>query len=126
MNQGNVVLRFDNVCFHYDQNKPILNEASFSVRENAKITIMGQNGAGKSTIFKLILGAAGVKEDITADMTLKPVSGKVHILNKASVGIGLQVMPKRFFEHTVLEYFETAFSEKTYNIEKLIKDVLEV
>jgi len=126
MSQGNVVLRFDQVCFHYDQNKPILNEASFSVRENAKITIMGQNGAGKSTIFKLILGAAGVKEDITADMTLKPISGKVHILNKASIGIGLQVMPKRFFEHTVLEYFETAFTEKKYNIEKLIKDVFEV
>lgn len=126
MDHGNVVLRFDNVCFHYDQNKPILNEASFSVRENAKITIMGQNGAGKSTIFKLILGAAGAKEDITSDMTLKPISGKVHILNKSSVGIGLQVMPKRFFEHTVLEYFETAFTEKTYNIEKLIKDVFEV
>ncbi|MFA5947521.1 MAG: ATP-binding cassette domain-containing protein [Candidatus Gracilibacteria bacterium] len=127
MDHGNVVLRFDEVSFHYDVNKPILNETSFSVRENAKITIMGQNGAGKSTIFKLILGASNsAKEDITQDMTLKPISGKVHILNGASVGIGLQVMPKRFFEHTVLEYFETAFSEKTYNIEKLIKDVLEV
>lgn len=126
MDHGNVVLRFDQVSFHYDANKPILDEASFSVRENAKITIMGQNGAGKSTIFKLILGAAGLKEDITEDMTLRPISGKVSILNKASVGIGLQVMPKRFFEHTVLEYFETAFSEKTYNLEKLVKDVLEV
>lgn len=126
MDHGNVVLRFDKVLFHYDQNKPILNEASFSVRENAKVTIMGQNGAGKSTIFKLILGATSVKEDITSDMMLKPISGDVHILNGASVGIGLQVMPKRFFEHTVLEYFETAFTEKTYNIEKLIKDVLEV
>jgi len=126
MDHGNVVLRFDEVSFHYDANKPILNETSFSVRENAKITIMGQNGAGKSTIFKLILGASGLKKDITADMTLKPTEGKIHILNGASVGIGLQVMPKRFFDHTVLEYFETAFTEKTYNLEKLIKDVLEV
>lgn len=126
MSQNNVVLRFDTVSFHYDRNKPILDEASFSVRENAKITIMGQNGAGKSTIFKLILGATGAKEDVTADMTLRPISGNVHILNGASVAIGLQVMPKRFFEHTVLEYFETAFDEKKYNIEKLIKDVLEV
>lgn len=126
MDHGNVVLRFDKVCYQYDANKPILDEASFSVRENAKITIMGQNGAGKSTIFKLILGAAGVKADISEDMTLKPDYGKVHILNGASVGIALQVMPKRFFEYTVMEYFETAFSEKTYNLEKLIKDVLEV
>ncbi|MFA7686104.1 MAG: ATP-binding cassette domain-containing protein [Candidatus Gracilibacteria bacterium] len=126
MDHGNVVLRFDEVSFHYDANKPILEETSFSVRENAKITIMGQNGAGKSTIFKLILGAAGVKEDEETEMTLKPNSGYVHILNGASVGIGLQVMPKKFFEYTVLKYFETAFSEKTYNLEKLIKNVLEV
>src|SRR5690606_18057360 len=46
--------------------------------------------------------------------------------NKASVGIGLQVMPKKYFELTVKEYFETAFEEKTYNIEKLIKNVFEV
>ncbi len=126
MNHGNVVLRFDNVSFHYDPNKPLMDEVSFSVRENAKITIMGQNGAGKSTIFKLILGAAGVNKDLSADMTLRPTGGKVHILNGASVGIGLQVMPKRFFEHTVLEYFATAFAEKQYNLEKLVKDVLEV
>ncbi len=126
MDHSNVILRFDEVSFHYDANKPILKEASFSVRENAKVTIMGQNGAGKSTIFKLILGATNKKEDITEEMMLKPISGKVHIFNGASVGIGLQVMPKRFFEHTVLEYFKTAFSEKTYNIEKLIKNVLEV
>ncbi len=126
MDHGNVILRFDKVSFHYDATKPILNETSFSVRENAKITIMGQNGAGKSTIFKLILGTAGMKEDMTEDMTLRPISGKVHVLNGASIGIGLQVMPKRFFERTVLEYFETAFLEKTYNLEKLIKTVLEV
>ncbi len=126
MDHGNVILRFDKVSFDYGSNKPILDEASFSVRENAKITIMGQNGAGKSTIFKLILGAAGVKGDITEEMTLRPTSGKVNIFNGASIGIGLQVMPKRFFDHTVLEYFETAFQEKTYNLEKLIKDVLEV
>ncbi|KKQ69256.1 MAG: ABC transporter-like protein, ATP-binding cassette, subfamily F, member 3 [Candidatus Peregrinibacteria bacterium GW2011_GWF2_38_29] len=126
MEHGNVVLRFDKVSFFYDHNKPILSEADFSVRENAKITIMGQNGAGKSTIFKLILGAVDAKEDVAKDMTLKPISGKVNVLNGASVGIGLQVMPKRFFEHTVLEYFKTAFQEVPRNIDKLIKDVLEV
>ena len=58
MSQNNVILRFENLSFHYTEDKPILEEANFSVRENAKITIMGQNGAGKSTIFKLILGVA--------------------------------------------------------------------
>ncbi|MEK7673244.1 MAG: ATP-binding cassette domain-containing protein [Patescibacteria group bacterium] len=114
MDHGNVILRFDQVSFAYDINKPIMVETSFSVRENAKITIMGQNGAGKSTIFKLILGE------------LKPQEGKVHALNGATIGIALQVMPKKFFDNTVLEYFSSAFTEKKYDIEKLIKDVLDV
>ena len=51
------VIRFEDVSFEFGHNKPILDEVSFSVRRGTKITLMGQNGAGKSTIFGLILGA---------------------------------------------------------------------
>ena len=44
---GNVIIRFNKVSFEYGK-KPILNEADFSVREGSKITLMGQNGAGKA------------------------------------------------------------------------------
>ena len=121
MNQGNVILRFDNVSFEYIDDRPILEGASFSVREDAKITIMGQNGAGKSTIFKLVLGAAGIEKE-----TLKPKSGKVHIRDGASIAIATQVMPKEYFDLTVLDYFATAFQNKQYNLEKLVHDVLEI
>lgn len=114
MNHGNVVVSFDEVSFYYDQNKPILSETRFSIRENAKITIMGQNGAGKSTIFKLILGE------------LKPVDGKINLKKGATIAIAMQVIPKKYFDLTVFEYFGTAFREKKYDLEKLIKDVLEV
>ena len=60
-----VVLRFSDVTFEYAERKPVLDEVSFSVRKGAKITLMGQNGAGKSTVFNLIKG------------TLKPKSGKI-------------------------------------------------
>src|SRR3989338_7649310 len=122
MNHGNVIISFDNASFAYEEEKPILDEAGFSVRENAKITIMGQNGAGKSTIFKLIMGTS----NFTDEETLKPTSGKVHIRGGAAIGIGLQVMPKKYFDFTILEYFESAFSEKMYDLERRIKDVLEV
>ncbi len=122
MNHGNVIVRFDNVSFSYTDDKPILEEAHFSIRENAKITIMGQNGVGKSTIFKLILGAVNAKDE----ETLSPTSGKISVTNNASVAIGHQVMPKQFFESTILEYFATAFSEHKYNLEKLVGDVLAV
>ena len=56
MSENNVILRFDGVTYEYVEKKPVLDEASFSVREGSKLTLMGQNGAGKSTMFKLILG----------------------------------------------------------------------
>ena len=113
MSQNNVVIRFENVYFSYGEAKPILDGANFSVRENAKITIMGQNGAGKSTIFKLLSG------------DLRPHSGGVHIRDQASIGIAPQVMDKKFFDHTILEYFAAVFKQKKYNLEKLARDVLE-
>jgi ATP-binding cassette subfamily F protein 3 len=115
-------LRFENATYGYDDDKLILDQANFSVREDAKITIMGQNGAGKSTMFKLILGAAGAQNEETLALS----SGKVHIRDHATIAIANQVMPKKYFPLTVREYFATAFSEHKYNLDKLIKDVFEV
>lgn len=126
MSQGNVIVRFDEVSYSYSLEKKILDKASFSVREDAKITIMGQNGAGKSTIFKLILGAATKLDEGMKDMVLKPSSGSIHIQNGATIGIGLQVMPKKFMDYTVMEYFATAFAEKKHDLERLITNVLKV
>jgi len=58
-----VILRFSNVTFVYGK-KPILSEATFSVRRGAKITLMGQNGAGKSTMFQLIAGGLKILYDL--------------------------------------------------------------
>lgn len=49
------VVRFDNVTFGYDD-KNILNDFSFEIRTGEQVTLSGRTGAGKSTIFKLILG----------------------------------------------------------------------
>ncbi len=111
---GSVILRFQDVVFHYEHNKPILAAANFSVRENAKLTIMGQNGAGKSTIFKLITG------------DLKPNEGSIHIKKGATIGIAKQVIPPADLQKTVGEFFAGAFAEKKYDLERHIAKVLEV
>ncbi len=113
MNHGDVIVRFDEVTFTYDGGKPILDEASFSVRENAKITIMGQNGAGKSTIFKLITGE------------LKPEGGRVSIRDNSSIAIANQVMKRENLEKTVEEFFAEAFIEKIYDLPRRIDKVLD-
>ncbi len=111
---GEVIIRFDDVSFGYSPKKPILHEASFSVRKNAKVTIMGQNGAGKSTIFQMITG------------DLHPNNGEINITNGASIGIASQVMPQEHMTRTVKEFFETAYDNKKHDIDRDIKRVLEV
>lgn len=113
MDHGDVILRFQDVSFHYDVTKPVLEEASFSVRENAKLTIMGQNGAGKSTIFKLITKA------------LKQNEGEIHVKKGVTIGIAKQVMDPADLQKTVGEYFAGAFPEKKHDLERHVKRVLE-
>ncbi len=111
----NVIIRFSDVTFEYHHNKPLLEEASFSVHSGSRITLMGQNGAGKSTLFKLITGE------------LRPAEGDVFVTPKdASIAIARQVMPQDLAGFSVRDYFATAFTEKKYNLDKLIKDVFEV
>jgi len=109
-----VILRFEKVSFEYGHNKPILDEVFFPVRRGAKITIMGQNGAGKSTIFGLITGA------------LNPESGLVIRNNKLSIATAKQVMSQDDLKLTVREFFEKCFLEKVYDIDPRIDEALEV
>ncbi|WMS42321.1 ABC transporter ATP-binding protein/permease [Acuticoccus sp. MNP-M23] len=50
--QGNV--RFDNVVFHYDPERPILHGIDFEVPAGTTLAIVGPSGAGKSTISRLL------------------------------------------------------------------------
>lgn len=125
MPADNVIVRFNTVSFEYGPNKPILREADFSVRNGFKATLMGQNGAGKSTIFQLITGA------------LKPDSGAISLANNLTIATARQVIPRDQMTLTVREFFEQSFSPATlarvsggrgkiYDIDPRIDDVLEI
>lgn len=50
-------IRFDNVSFKYPHsNEYILKNISFDIKTGEKVAIIGENGAGKSSIIKLLLG----------------------------------------------------------------------
>ncbi len=111
---GEVVLRFDEVSFGYGNNHPILHETSFSVRRGTKVTVMGQNGAGKSTIFKMITGS------------LKPDEGSISRSQKLTIAMASQVISPKERELTIREYFQSFFKEKVYDIDPRIGEILEV
>ncbi|MDO4614491.1 MAG: ABC transporter ATP-binding protein [Lachnospiraceae bacterium] len=47
---------FENVSFAYLEDKNVLDHVSFAIKRNENRTLVGRTGAGKSTIFRLILG----------------------------------------------------------------------
>ena len=51
--RGNVVL--SHVTFGYGE-KPVLSDFSMTVKEGEQVTLVGRTGAGKSTVFRLLLG----------------------------------------------------------------------
>jgi len=55
---GEEVIRFDHVDFAYDRGKNVVNDVSFSIKKGERIAVVGRNGAGKSTVAKLICGVA--------------------------------------------------------------------
>lgn len=114
MSTGELVIRFDKVSFEHGPIMPILHEVDFSIRRGMKITLMGQNGAGKSTIFQLITGQ------------LKPESGRIHKDSDLSIATARQVMPRDVLHRTVREFFEASFPHKVYDIDPRIDRVLEV
>ncbi|MHC5653323.1 ABCB family ABC transporter ATP-binding protein/permease [Stappia sp. ICDLI1TA098] len=47
-------VRFEDVVFHYDANRPILKGISFEVPAGRTVAIVGPSGAGKSTVSRLL------------------------------------------------------------------------
>lgn len=114
MSYNETIISFDGVSFEFEHEKPILDKVDFSVREGTKITFMGQNGAGKSTIFKLLEGK------------LKPQSGSVNRIPGLTIAVSHQVIPLEDRELTIEEFFQKTFKEKKYDIGRRIDEVLEV
>lgn len=114
MSRGETILRFEKVSYEHGVNKPILDEVDFSIRRGSKITLMGQNGAGKSTIFGLITRAH------------TPESGTINVINGVTIAIARQVIPREDMTLTVREFFQKCFPKKIYDIDVKIDDVLEV
>lgn len=108
------IVRFENVSFEWGVHKPILEEVSFTIRRGMKLTLMGQNGAGKSTIFSLISGLS------------VPESGIINVVKGVSIANSLQVIPRDQMDSTVREFFANCFKEKVYDIDPRIDDILEV
>jgi ATP-binding cassette subfamily B protein len=80
------VVRFDNVQFSYDPERPILKGLSFEVPAGKTVAIVGPSGAGKSTISRLLFRLYDVSGgQITIDG--QNIRGVTQASLRASIGM---------------------------------------
>ena len=62
VNNNEEILRLDDVHFSYRKNHEILHGISFLIKKGEMVSIVGENGAGKSTTAKIICGFEDLSE----------------------------------------------------------------
>ncbi|MET3576519.1 ABC transporter ATP-binding protein [Bhargavaea ullalensis] len=84
---GNI--RFDEVSFRYDDQKPVLSRVSLSVRSGQTVAFVGPSGAGKTTICSLIPRFYDVNEGSISidgidvrDMTMESLRSQIGIVQQ--------------------------------------------
>ena len=80
-------LAFDNVSFEYNPGEPVLHDIAFALQPGERLAVVGQTGAGKSTVAKLISrlydptsGGVTVDGIDIRDVTLESLRSQVKVV----------------------------------------------
>ena len=98
---GVVPIKCENVKFGYKEDHILMENLTFDLGRGEKFLIVGENGVGKSTLLKLIVGQ------------LKPMLGEIVLNQKTEIGYYAQEHELLDNEKIILENFEgTGLSTK--------------
>ena len=120
------MIEFDHVRFEYEKGKPVINDMSFRIESGESVGLIGANGAGKSTVMKLLLGLASGEGRILVDGT--EVSRDTLSEIRKKMGFVLQNSDNQMFMPTVYE--DMMFAPLNYMVsredaEKRVDEVLD-
>ena len=109
------MITFDNVSFAYESGAPVLRGVSFPIAPDEAVGLIGANGAGKSTIMKLMLGLLPCTEgEIRVDGVR--VEKKTLPQIRRTLGFVLQDSDSQMFMPTVYE--DMMFAPRNYGLSK--------
>ena len=109
------MITFDNVSFAYKAGAPVLRGVSFHIAPGEAVGLIGANGAGKSTIMKLMLGLLPCTEgEIRVDGVR--VEKKALPQIRRALGFVLQDSDSQMFMPTVYE--DMMFAPRNYGLSK--------
>ena len=105
---------FENVSFSYDDQTSVVDNLSFSIGKGETVGLIGANGAGKSTIMKLLLGLLRGQGRILVDGL--PVGKDTLPRIRQKLGYVLQDSDNQMFMPTVYE--DMIFGPRNYGLSK--------
>lgn len=98
---GNIPLEVSNLSFSYPNKEELYDNLSFTLAKNEKFLIVGENGIGKSTLLKLIMGI------------LKPNTGSINFSGNTDIAYYAQELEILDDKKSILENISSnAYSER--------------
>ena len=95
------MIEFRNVSFSYEKGIPVIENLSFKIESGEAVGLIGANGAGKSTVMKLLLGLVFGEGEIFIDDL--EVQKKNLAAIRRKLGFVLQNSDNQMFMPTVYE-----------------------
>ena len=108
------MIEFQKVSFAYERERPVIRDLSFRVAEGESVGLIGANGAGKSTVMKLLLGLLTGEGQILVDGTAVTKQTLPEIRRK--LGFVLQNSDNQMFMPTVYE--DMIFAPLNYGLSR--------
>ncbi len=108
------MIEFQNVSFAYDKGSPVIRDLSFRVEDGQSVGLIGANGAGKSTVMKLLLGLLTGEGKILVDGLEVRKENLFQIRRK--LGFVLQNSDNQMFMPTVYE--DMIFAPLNYGLSR--------
>jgi cobalt/nickel transport system ATP-binding protein len=95
------MIELQHVNFSYEPGQPVIEDLSFRIESGESVGLIGANGAGKSTVMKLLLGLLRGEGQILVDGT--PVGKTTLAEVRRKLGFVLQNSDNQMFMPTVYE-----------------------
>ncbi len=108
------MIEFENVSFSYEDGRPVLQELSFSIARGESVGLIGANGAGKTTVMKILLGLLPCQGRVLVDGL--EVSRKNLSEIRRKLGFVLQNSDNQMFMPTV--YDDMLFGPLNYGLSR--------
>lgn len=106
--EGEIV--FDHVNFHYNPNRPILKDISFTIKKGDHVGLVGHTGSGKSTIANLI---TRMYDTVSGTITIDGVDIKQLETNSLRRNVAIVSQEVYIFRGTVMDNIRYARPEAT-------------